>query len=86
MRTQVVEIDDDVYEVLTHWDNGSVTVDIYNGRDAYDRHMLGEMHDRGQAATGSDQAVLRYGQARRCHRTSWDWQDDYHEAGVPTFH
>jgi len=39
MTTQVIEVDDDVFQITTEHDDGSVTVETVHGRDAYDHHF-----------------------------------------------
>ena len=93
MQTQVVEVDEGVFQVVTQWSDGSITVDVFHGRDAYDQHMQGEMHGQrteglgnGRVAGTSDTTRLRHRQARRDYWSSRYWQDHYHEAGVPVLH
>lgn len=45
MRTQMIEVDEGMFQVITIDEEGRVTVDMYTGRDAYDRHMRISTHE-----------------------------------------
>lgn len=63
MNTQVIEIDEDVYQITTERDDGSVIVETVFGRDAYERHM---------AATIQGRAVDQ-GRTAGTRNSSWLW-------------
>ncbi len=72
MRTTVVEIDDDVYQVTTQRDDGTVVVDTYMGRDAYEQHMQADTQkvteDDGEHTISSHQ-----GRVAGARNQSWMW-------------
>ncbi len=48
-RSTIYEVDDNVFQITTAYDDGRVTVDIVHGRDAYEAHTQREnenTHDR----------------------------------------
>lgn len=72
MRTTVVEIDDDVFQVTTQHEDGSVTVDMYIGYDAYVQHMNADTQkvteDDGEHTLSSHQ-----GRVAGARNQSWMW-------------
>lgn len=63
MRTQVIEVDEDVFQITTEHSDGSVTVDLFVGYDAYAKHMQTETQDgieRGHLPEASNSLSLRH--------------------------
>ena len=65
MQTRMIEVDEDMYQVTTEYDDGSVTVEYYVGRDAYELRSREDTHGRnprlisqGYAARRGHQLVL----------------------------
>lgn len=48
MRSQVIEVDEDVFQVYTQHEDGTVTVELFVGYDAYTKHMQTETQDATQ--------------------------------------
>lgn len=47
MRTQVTEVDEDMFQIITLHDNGDVTVESFMNYNAYMQHGNFNGHDRG---------------------------------------
>lgn len=62
MKTQVIEVDEDLFQITTEHDDGSVTVDLYVGHDAYVKHSKAEREDgrtnQGRTSTASNHLGL----------------------------
>lgn len=85
--TQVIEVDDGMYQTITQHEDGRVVVETFSGLDAYDKHMRHSVHeynDQGRTSNSSGTSSLRYKQSYRRHnRTSWYWQNNNYAASVP---
>lgn len=44
MRTQVIEVDENVFQITTEFETGEITVELVMGYDAYELHMQREYH------------------------------------------
>lgn len=63
MRSQVIEVDEDVFQVYTQHEDGTVTVELIVGYDAYAKHMQTETQDgtqRGHLPEASNSFSLRH--------------------------
>lgn len=45
MHTQMIEVDEELFQVITRDEDGHVTVEFFHGRDAYDKHMRVSTHE-----------------------------------------
>lgn len=45
MHTQMIEVDEELFQVITRDEDGHVTVEFFHGRDAYDKHMRVSIHE-----------------------------------------
>lgn len=53
MRSTIIEVDEDVFQVTTEYDDGRITVETYFGRDAYEQHMQKAITSNGTEHTSS---------------------------------
>lgn len=62
MRTQVIEVDEDVFQITTEFETGEITVELVMGYEAYELHMQREYHatNQGQRAGQGNLPSVRH--------------------------
>lgn len=48
MYSTIIEVDEDVFQITTQHEDGSVTVDLVFGQDAYEAHKQKAMQHNGR--------------------------------------
>lgn len=66
MRSTIYEVDEDVFQITTEHDDGSVTVEMVFGREAYEAHAQKDMNANGQR----DEHTASYASTGRIARVS----------------
>lgn len=67
MHSTIYEVDEDVFQITTEYDDGTVVVETVHGRDAYEAHSQKEMKSNGQR----DEHTFATGRQRRIARESY---------------
>lgn len=77
MWTRVIEVDEDVFQVYTQFEDGTATVELFVGYDAYARHLKTETQhatERGHLPEESYSLSMWNREPHRwSYRPSRDW-------------